>query len=144
MTERLKKYINISIGILLLGLLSGCGVMLNLFGLGDGITFGIGTFEQGIQEEKDTFKANEDFLMEVYTGKAFGTSEIKIIILKSNNGSEEIYEEWYDYVDPSWNEMLYDFHKVDEFGAFEPGDYIVRMYSDQSDLLAEGMFTIER
>ncbi len=138
----MKKLISVPMVVLLL-FLSGCGAILDVIAGGDGIVFGTGTFEDGIQDERSSFQPDEDFLLEAYTRDAFGTSDIKFTILKSDNDTEAIYEEWYDKVDPTWNEILYDFHIVDLDGEFEPGDYIVRIFKDESELLAEGTFSIE-
>ncbi|MEI3607218.1 hypothetical protein SPD48_16180 [Pseudogracilibacillus sp. SE30717A] len=138
----MKKFIGISMLMVLL-FLSGCGTILDVIGGREGMIFGTGTFEDGIQDKKSTFRSNEDFLLEAYSKKAFGTSEIKITTLKNDNNKEEIYEEWYDKVDPTWNEMLYEFHVVDYDGEYEPGDYIVRIFKDETNLLVEGTFSIE-
>ncbi|HLR71795.1 MAG TPA: hypothetical protein VK085_10250 [Pseudogracilibacillus sp.] len=139
----MKKYVNLLLMIFIL-VLSGCSTLLNLIGGGDEIIFGTGTFEEGIDDEKSPFTQEEDILLEAYTSEAFGTSEIKFTVLSSDNDSEEIYDEWYDKVDPTWDQILYEFHLVDYYGEFEPGDYIVRIFKDESELIAEGKFSIEK
>lgn len=109
----------------------------------DVITFGTGTIDDGIEKEKSSFKQGEDFLLEVYLSDSFGTSEIKYNLLILENDHEIIYAEWTDSVDPTWNYIIYEFHIVDLDGEFEPGEYIVRMFTDESELIAEGTFTIE-
>lgn len=116
----------------------------NLFGGDDSIAFGNGTFEDGITDEKSTFSPEEDFLIETYLSEPFGTSDIEFITLKSGtDGSEEIYDQWYETVDPAWDSLIYEYHVVETDGEFDPGDYILRIYSGDSDLIAEGNFTIE-
>lgn len=70
-------------------------------------------------------------------------SDIKCIILKVDDGQEYIYEEWYDSVDPTWDYIIVDFHTVDFNDEFERGEYIVRMFINETELIAEGTFTIE-
>lgn len=109
----------------------------------DVLIFGIGSMEEGITENKSTFDQNEDFLMETTLSNPFGTTDIEFIILKiGDNGTEEIYDQWVDTVDPAWDWLIYEFQRVETDGVFDPGNYIVRMYNDESDLLAEGPFTI--
>lgn len=109
----------------------------------DKIIFGTGTFEEGITDKKSTFSADEDFYLETNLSKPFGTSEVTFSILQVTNDMETIYEEWNDTVDPSWNYFFYEFQLVEHDGEFDLGDYILRMYSDQSDLIAEGKFRVE-
>jgi|GEM_PF-6996210 len=138
----MKKYFSLLL-IFFVMMLTACSSIIETFIEKDVIKFGTGTFEDGIEEHRSTFSQDEDFLLEVRLSESFGTSDIRFVILKSANDSEEIYEEWYTPVDPTWSEFLYEFHLVDYDGTFDTGDYIVRMFTDQSELIAEGAFTIE-
>lgn len=115
-----------------------------IFG-GDGsIIFGNGTFEDGVTNEKSTFVPGEDFLIETYLNEPFGTSEIEFITVKSGaDDTEEIYSQWNETVDPAWDSLIYEYHVAELDGEFEPGDYILRIYSGDSELISEGTFTIE-
>ncbi|WP_407267772.1 hypothetical protein [Radiobacillus sp. PE A8.2] len=140
-----------AVGLLLITfIITACGAGTNIFnnavesvnGPGE-ILFGPGTFDEGITTYQSVFTENDDFLLDVTLNEPFGTSDVKFIILKSNSdGSEEFYVEWSDTVDPTWNSLVYEFQVVDRDGKFEIGDYIVRIFADGSDLVAEGTFSI--
>jgi len=141
----MKKISLLFIVISILLLTTACGGVVNsLVGEDDSIVFGNGTLEDGITEEKSTFAPGEDFFIETNLNEPFGTTEIELITLKlGSDGSEEFYNYWYEVVDPAWNFLLYKYHIAALDGAFEPGDYILRIYGGESELLAEGNFTIE-
>jgi len=118
----------------------------NIGGLieGDSIIFGTGTLDSGITNEQSTFGPDEDFIMELETAEPFGVTDITFTLLETTeDGTEVILEQWDDVVDPSWNYFIYDFHIVELDGAFEPGDYTVRIFSPDSSMIAEGSFTIQ-
>ncbi|WP_062108809.1 hypothetical protein [Bacillus niameyensis] len=123
--------------------LSGCSLLTAILESGDdGITFGTGTFDEGITQEKTVFSPDDDILFEAYTNNAFKTTSLHFILLKDELDSEWIYDEWDLTVDPTWNTLLYEFHLVDEYGELEQGDYILRMFNSDSELMTEGTFTV--
>lgn len=126
-------------------LTTACGGVVNgLVGGDDSIVFGTGTIEEGITEEKSTFAPGEDFFIETHLNEPFGTTELEFITLKLGpDDSEEFYAYWYEVIDPTWNSLIYEYHIAALDGAFEPGDYILRIYGGDSELFAEGNFTIE-
>lgn len=133
--------------ILFLGIftLSACSEgVTSIFSSSTEITFGMGSLDEGITVEKSTFTQNEDFLMELTTSEQFGTSNIEFMILKTEaDGIESIYDQWSDTVDPTWNYFIYEFHIVDWDGTFDSGDYKLKIFNNNSDLMAQGEFTIE-
>lgn len=123
--------------------LSGCNVLTAILESEDeGIIFGTGTFDDGITQEKTDFSPDEDILFEASTSNAFKTTSLHFILLKDESNSEWIYDEWDLTVDPTWNTLLYEFHLVDEYGELEQGDYILRMFNSDSELMTEGTFTV--
>ncbi|MCJ7842279.1 hypothetical protein MUB24_15525 [Lederbergia sp. NSJ-179] len=124
-------------------MLSGCSLLAALLAEEKGIVFGTGTFEDGIEEEKNVFLQDEDILFEAYVSEELKTTAIHFTLLKDEDDSETIYEEWDISVDPTWDRFLYEFHLVDEDGEFEPGNYIVRMFKNETEYVTEGMFTDE-
>ncbi|MRH41255.1 hypothetical protein GH741_01040 [Aquibacillus halophilus] len=131
--------------ILILSIVSGCGLITDAFSESpnEEIVFGTGTFEEGIAEQKSTFSQEEDFLLDAVFSEPFETTEIQFSVLKESNGSEEIYQQWSDTVDPTWETLLYEFQRVEADGQFDKGNYILRMYKNDSELIGEGNFTIE-
>lgn len=125
-------------------ILSGCNIISVLLdSSNEGIIFGTGSFENGIDTVKNVFSQDEDILLEATTENEFKTTTLHFTLLKNEADSEIIYEEWEISVDPTWNSVLYEFHLVDEYGEFEIGDYIVRIFDHNFTLLTEGTFSIE-
>lgn len=46
-------------------------------------------------------------------------------------------------VDPKWNYYLYELQIVEYDGAFDPGDYILKIFTNDIQVIAEGRFTIQ-
>lgn len=110
----------------------------------DKIIFGTGTFEEGITNEKSTFSQDEDILLETYLDEPFGVRNIQYTLLQEDgNGGEVLYDDWEDSVDPTWDSLVSEFHLIEYDGTFEPGNYILRMYKNDSELISEGTFSIE-
>lgn len=118
-------------------LLTGCGPREGT------ITFGAGNLEDGILNERSTFYPEDDFMLEANLAKPFDSSEIRLVTLKHSKGMETMYEEWYETVDPSWDWLVYEFHITNYEEEFEKGHYIVRMYTNETNLIAEGGFSIK-
>jgi len=137
----MKKYAGLFL--ILAFFLTACSANFSFSGKPDDIIFGTGTLKGGIKEKKKTFSPDEDFLFETKLSNSFETTEVTMMILHTENGREEIYEDWLESVDPSWDEYLSEFQDVEENGAFDKGKYTVRMFNKESELIAEGTFSIK-
>lgn len=122
-----------------------CACSFEQMGFGNqNITFGTGSLDAGITDVKSTFRQDEDFMMEVILNKPFGVSDITFSInMIAHDGTEIIYDQWNDIVDPTWNYYLYELQIVELDGAFDQGDYILKLFTNEVDLIAEGRFTIQ-
>lgn len=127
-------------------LLSACGIvemLASVAGSSNEITLGTGNLDYGVLDEKYRFSQYEDIMMDIYMDEPFGTSEISFVIVKKEGSSELMHMQWYETVDPSWDWMTYEFYLVNYDGVLDPGEYMVRVFKNDSDLIAERRFSIE-
>lgn len=137
-------FIKSCLALMMIFLLSGCNIpSLLVNSNSEEIIFGVGDFDQGIEKEKKSFLPSEDILMEVYVEEPFGTNVIHFLVLKVEDNTEYIYDQWEISVDPTWDSLIYEFHLVDEYGPYDEGDYIVRLFDHTYDLIIEGNFSIK-
>ncbi|MCU9613107.1 hypothetical protein OEV98_06025 [Caldibacillus lycopersici] len=106
------------------------------------IVFGTGSFDEEIFNETTTFVQSDDILLQAELPDALGTTEITYILLQLN-GSEEIYETWTQNVDPTWDTLFGVYHEPLIDGELEVGNYKLRMFRNDSELIAEGNFSVE-
>lgn len=107
------------------------------------VVFGTGTYEYGIEEEKDTFTSDETIIMDVYLDEPIGIDEIHYVISKKGeNGEYYPYDNWYAEIDPTWDYFFTDItNDYEGFNGFLKGEYILEVMNE-SEVLAEGSFTV--
>ncbi|MEN2766966.1 hypothetical protein [Ornithinibacillus xuwenensis] len=141
----MKNFIKVLFLSFILMLMSACGVldMLATVTGSEEISLGTGNVDDGILDERYEFSSDEDIMMELSLDEPFDTSEISFVIVKIDGNSEVIQTQWYESVDPSWDWLIYEFYIVSYDGMLETGDYLVRVYKNDSDLIGEKEFSIE-
>lgn len=119
-------------------------MIFSLFNFGlfnEGITFGTGSDDYGVTGVQDQFSANSPIYLEATFGYPVGTDKLKIVLLKQNNSSEDLIDQWSQKVNPSWESIYFNLYDPKSDGYLDSGHYIVRIY-DGKDLLDEGEFDI--
>ena len=100
--------------------------------------FTIGTEgNREIAEITDTFTLDDKIAFELSGNQVIGTP-IKIIWIKHNEGMEEILWSYDENIDPTWAWVHYSFENPQEVG-----EYTIRVFNAEDNLLGEGRFTIE-
>lgn len=93
------------------------------------------TGDREIAEIKDTLKVGETVSIELEGNKVIGTP-ITILFIKNNETTESIIGNYEEHIDPTWGSVHYQFDEV------EAGDYTIRIFNKENELLGEVSFTM--
>lgn len=128
-----RKTIKCLLLIIFLIMISGCGIR----PFQESYTMKIGhPGENGVGEVTDTFKLEDQISFELDSNNEIGTP-IKIIIIKHDEGVENIYSSYDEEIDPTWAWINYTFTPLEE-----TGDFTIKVFNSENKLLEQGDFTI--